>query len=167
MDTTPLKTFASYNPEDYRPVRMIIGIEDDQIGSDFHYKTGDQLQICQWAFAAVPRHPLMERIIANVASNLEESIKANKTDYSGQDILDLTGPTVFSNNISAYLKEKLGIDEKIFHRLEKPFLAGDILIHPVVTFSPGAGNPNANPTFGSSSDPRGLLEHRFHGSWKH
>jgi len=69
---------------------------------------------CQWAFAAIPRHPILKRLIELIFEQL-----ANGPDYSNPHFVHaVTGPSIWTNAIREVLE--ISEDEKL-----NPFILTD------------------------------------------
>ena len=81
------------------------------------------------------------------------------------DVMDTTGPGVFSSSIYDGLSMASGtnVTSQNFTGMASPAMIGDVLILPITSFGAGIGHSGA----GGTGDEAALVEHRFAGSWKH
>lgn len=51
--------------------------------------------LCQWTFAAAPRHPLMAMVLTQLRRNLRQFVVTGCKVRTMKDVLDITGPHLF------------------------------------------------------------------------
>lgn len=89
-------------------------------------------------------------------------MKEGQEDSNKWNIMEWTGPGVFTDTVLSYLKEKHGIEDSDLSGTKESLLFGDILVLPITGFSPGVGHMGSL----SPSDPHAFVEHHFAGQWK-
>jgi mannosyltransferase OCH1-like enzyme len=117
------------------------------------------LQLCQWTFASMPKHPILKRMIDNVAKQTRKFINS-KLGYSS--VMDWTGPGVWTDTIFDYINETYHIESRTVSKLQHGRLVGDIYFLPIPAFDPLAYLMGAK----GRTDPEARVFHHFHGSWK-
>jgi mannosyltransferase OCH1-like enzyme len=161
IDTTCLQPIDTWINEIYiNKVGLIIGIEaDTTLWEVFDGTYARRIQIVQWTIAAAPGHPILHQIVKKIA-DISPSM-ALKT-VTQKQILEWTGPGVWTDVISDYL---LGIYKFSFRNLKnlkEPKLIGDIYVLPITAFSPGLNRMGSK----SINDSQAKVQHLFAGSWK-
>lgn len=66
----------------------------------------EDVQLCQWAFAAPPRSPVVARILQTVVDRLVSTPVPPVDAVSMRHVLDTTGPVPFTHGVEAYLREQ-------------------------------------------------------------
>lgn len=175
VDTEALQAIPSWIPEQIDPLKigLIVGIEADPDRPDWHDWYARRIQFCQWTMQAKPGHPVMREIVANITETTLKkkssgllSLTADKS--RGGDIMDWTGPGLWTDTIFAYLNThvKSGlyypVTWKNFTGMTEPKVFSDTLVLPITSFSPGVGTMGAE----SEDHPLAYVKHHFEGSWK-
>jgi alpha 1,6-mannosyltransferase len=167
IDTTALAPISEWIPGDLTDqVNAVVGIEyDDKPGSWAIKPIG----FCQWTLMAKPGHPLFERVVQRVISNLEFAARLQRVELSlleldFSEVLAGTGPGLMSDVLIDVVRDQMRapqFDWASFHDLREPTLFGDILILPINGF---AGNQkhshSGDPAYGEK-----LVQHHFGRSW--
>lgn len=201
IDTFSLKKIDSWVSsqekimgKDDNPAGLVIGIEADPDRPDWNDWYARRLQFCQWTFQGKRGHPLLASLIIRITKVTLERIETgglalSKDKDQGSDIMDWTGPGIFSdaifeylNNLVAYNKvdvinynkpvevstpyteedKKQKIGWRFFTGMESPILIDDVLVLPITSFSPGVGQMGAK----EETDELAYVKHMFLGSWK-
>ena len=121
-------------------------------GCQKHYAR--RFQLVQWTIAATPRHPVLHRLLKMIAAYIETH-RAGPPTECPDDIMESTGPGIFSDAVLGYLDEILGItvvpgakdsvtkDGKLALAMRgvvrKGFHTPEVHILPQVAFSDGSG----------------------------
>ena len=169
-DTRAIKPISNWIPSEYKhATNLVIGVEYD-IGYGDHWTDWTlDLQFTTTTILAKPNHPLLHRTLQRLVQNLIGLASLQNTTISQiipsfSQVLDTTGPAMFSRTVHDYLSRHgepftwLNVT-----RLQAPLLIEDILILPITAFSSGQNHSGS----GSPDDPAALVQHMFHGSWKH
>ncbi|CAF0748756.1 unnamed protein product [Adineta steineri] len=140
---------------------LIIGIEAD--ASLWDVWQGDyarQIQFVQWTIAAAPGHPILYEIVKRIADISRTMIRDMTSE---KQILEWTGPAVWTDVITNYISVKYGFSWRNFKNLNQPLLIGnDIYVLPITAFSPGLNRMGSKPI----TDPDAKVQHFFQGSWR-
>ncbi|KNE71714.1 hypothetical protein AMAG_16022 [Allomyces macrogynus ATCC 38327] len=136
--------------------------------------TGPGLQLCQWTFAGVAGHPILTAIVAESVQRLRSKWAAGLGEsgwpsITNEDVLDLTGPGVFTDVIlAAWRAGKYQAAFEDLHYLTEPRRFGDAILLPIVAFSPGQPQPGSDRPgiVGDRNSPGALIRHLFLGSWR-
>ena len=171
VDTVCLKPFSAWIRAAFKDkANVIIGIEGDSLGGPKIEGFSHHVGFGQWTLAAKPGHFLLERVIERVQNRLRMlAEKQNSTistlQPSYKDVIDTTGPGVFTESIYQHLSIVTGTDVSSSNLtgLTEPRLIGDVLILPVTAFASGVPHSNAK----AADDESALVQHLFAGSWKH
>jgi len=141
-------------------IGIIIGVESDEEEDNEEWRKYfiRHFQLLQWTIAAKPRHPMLEKVIMKIHEISQQ--KTNKT-ISKDDILNWTGPGMWTDTILEYIKDTHGVDYKEFKNLRHGKRVDDIYILPRSGFSAPSG-----PEDGGEYNPEAKVEHLFWGSWK-
>lgn len=164
IDVEPLQPISSWmmngtqNTLHWRNANVILGWEMITDREDWEEFFASQLQLCQWTFAASPKHELFRAVLDWL---LDYFRLGNQMKYPS--IIKSTGPGMFSNGVKAFLKKKYGADlgspPLTIKELESKNLhVGDILLLKKSAFAPEVN-------WGRSEDSS-LVRHGFAGSWK-
>ncbi|KAJ3368003.1 membrane-bound alpha-1,6- mannosyltransferase Initiation-specific [Allomyces arbusculus] len=155
-------------------VALVIGMESDLATDDWYRFFARQLQLCQWTFAGVAGHPILTAIVAESVQRLRAKWAAGLGEsgwptITNEDVLDLTGPGVFTDVIlAAWRAGKYQAAFEDLHYLSEPRRFGDAILLPIVAFSPGQPQPGSNRPgiVGDRNSPGALIRHLFLGSWR-
>ena len=169
IDTSVLLHIDRWIPEALgsQVINAIIGIEYD----DTTYKMFVRpISFCQWTLMAKPNHPIFERAVNRVISNLEFLARRQKVQSASQlvvnklDVLEATGPGMISDVVLEVIRDQLpgqDISWATFHDQKEPKLYGDILVLPINGFAGNQKHSHAgNPDYGQT-----LVAHHFARSW--
>ena len=116
MDTVSLAPIEDWVPSAYaNEANLVVGIEYDKLDGQ---RWGDwplDLQFCTWAILAKPGHILMERTVDRVLARLKALAREQKTTVAGihasyDDVLNTTGPSLFTEAVIEGLAESTGTD---------------------------------------------------------
>ncbi|KNE59658.1 hypothetical protein AMAG_05132 [Allomyces macrogynus ATCC 38327] len=155
-------------------VALVIGMESDLATDDWYRFFARQLQLCQWTFAGVAGHPILTAIVAESVQRLRAKWAAGLGEsgwpsITNEDVLDLTGPGVFTDVIlAAWRTGKYQAGFEDLHYLTEPRRFGDAILLPIVAFSPGQPQPGSDRPgiVGDRNSPGALIRHLFLGSWR-
>ncbi|KXN67689.1 glycosyltransferase family 32 protein [Conidiobolus coronatus NRRL 28638] len=143
---------------------VILGLEADIRNrvSWRKVKMARDLQICQWSLYAAPKHPMMkfvnERIVERLRYRLE---RLEEIGY--EDVLELTGPGIWTDSVKDYLKLTAGVDIDNQMKCGKSYKYNDICILNINGLALTAPHSCG---FEPESDNFILSYHYFLGSWK-
>lgn len=143
MSTTAMKKVDKWVPTHMadHAISAIVGIEFDGAIDPVHARP---ISFATWIFATAPGHPIFEKAISRVVSNLEflaqqqrvASISKLKTEKS---VLDKAiGPGMFSDVVLEVIQEQLVNDNvswSSFSDQKEPTLYGDVLVLPIHAFA--------------------------------
>ena len=170
IDTMSLKPIEDWIPGRYKGLaNVVVGVEYDRLDGGRWVDWTLDLQFCTWAIMAKPNHPLMDLTVERVMGRLRKlALKQEKTlagiKTSFNDVLDTTGPAIFTESVFEVLSRSTGTN--FTHHnvtgLTKARLVDDILILPINAFGSGQGHSNS----GSPDEESALVQHLFKGSWK-
>lgn len=179
----PINTWLSMNKTLYdKPniAGLTVGIEADPDRPDWADWYAKRIQFCQWTIQAKKGHPMLRELIAKITEHtLERERKGQLKKVLGKDeggdIMNWTGPGIFTDTVFEYLNNILQpaanyktrkYDEivtwKTYTGMEMPIAIDDVLVLPITSFSPNVGHMGSKP----SSDKLAYVDHRFLGSWK-
>lgn len=173
IDTQALKPAAEWVPSNVpaSSYGMVIGIEADPDRPDWHDWYSRRLQFCQWTIQAKPGHPILVDIVANITQETLNRKRAGKLSKNTNEIVEFTGPAVWTDTIFAYLNNPEFFDMTTssgnitwenFTGMKAPKKVGDIIVLPITSFSPGIKTMGA----GEPDDPMAFVKHMFEGTWK-
>ncbi|UJR24343.1 hypothetical protein I4U23_005720 [Adineta vaga] len=117
------------------------------------------IQLCQWTFASVPRHPILNRIIEKIASVSQEM---KKLRMSMPTIIDWTGPGIWTDTVFDFLNETYHVEWPTLSKLQRGRLIGDVYILPITAFQPNMFFMGSK----GEKDREARIKHLFWGSWK-
>lgn len=91
MDTVcnvPAETFTEAEFKD----TLIVGLEADVTYAQQEFNNlARKYQLCQWTFAATPKHPGLKALLDTI------SLESSKSCYTSRSVLNRTGPGVFTD----------------------------------------------------------------------
>ncbi|KAH3662628.1 hypothetical protein OGAPHI_005880 [Ogataea philodendri] len=90
------------------PVGLTIGIEADPDRPDWHEWFARRVQFCQWTIQGKPGHPLLRELIIRIVEETFRkealgTLKKVEGKDSGQDVMQWTGPGIFTDNFFDYV----------------------------------------------------------------
>lgn len=159
---------------------LVVGIEADPDRPDWHDWYARRIQFCQWTIQSKKGHPMLRDLVAKITElTLDRSSKGNLNKVLGKDaggdIMDWTGPGIWTDSVFAYMNNVLQSEEnfktrkydeiitwELFTGMEVPIAVDDVLVFPITSFSPNVGHMGSK----STNDPYCYVEHKFLGSWK-
>ncbi|KAJ7279142.1 glycosyltransferase family 32 protein [Mycena rebaudengoi] len=183
IDTSPLKSInhwlprANVSESGTRKFGLVIGIEGD-VGSKENWQEWfpRRLQFCQWTIQAKAGHPVLRAVVKTIT----EAVLRQKAVWSARmgegvfkfsthDVLELTGPAVWTDVIFDYFNNAKYFDLSRgnlswvdFTSMEVAKTIGDTVVLPITSFSPLADNQGARGV----EDPMAFVMHMFAGSWR-
>ncbi|ETS79182.1 hypothetical protein PFICI_09035 [Pestalotiopsis fici W106-1] len=172
-DTLALKPIDEWVPECMRDrVRLVVGIEFDQLGGSSWADIPHELQFCQWTIAAAPGHAVFTSMIRRAIDSLDGLSRAYNTTLSALaptslEVMNSTGPAAWTDVVweQLQLADPQNLTElKDLSGMTAPRLYGDILVLPIDGF--GMGQPHSHSTNDGSIPAAANLRHKFRGSWR-
>ncbi|KAI9903530.1 hypothetical protein N3K66_000059 [Trichothecium roseum] len=174
IDTYAIQSAAEWIPSSIprETIGLVIGIEADPDRPDWAEWYSRRIQFCQWTIQAKSGHPVLRDIIARITKQTLEYKRAGKiAKFLGSNVVELTGPAVWTDVIFDYFNDeryfdmtnsKGAIDWRNFTGMETGRRVGDVVVLPITSFSPGVGQMGA----GEVDDPMAFVKHDFEGTWK-
>ncbi|KAI5961660.1 OCH1 [Candida pseudojiufengensis] len=159
---------------------LTIGIEADPDREDWAEWYARRIQFCQWTIQSKKGHPMLRELIAKITEltltrEIKNQLKKTLGKDEGGDIMNWTGPGIFTDFVFQYMnlilqsseniakkKHEHIIDWKLFTRIEKPVVIDDVMLLQITCFSPGVNQMNAKEV----NHEDALIHHRFASSWK-
>ena len=171
-----IDTFAIKGALDWVPphipretVGLVIGIEADPDREDWADWYSRRIQFCQWTIESKPGHPVLREIITRITNSTLTLKRAGKLSrFEGKNVVDLTGPAVWTDVIMDYFNDerffdmsrsKGKIDWRNFTGMETSKRVGDVVVLPITSFSPGVEQMGAK----DYDDPMAFVKHDFEG----
>lgn len=152
---------------------IVIGMEAALVGNDVPHQQNwfrltNRVQMLQWTVMSKPGHLILNRTIDSIVSRVtkEGSGTRNETiadlKYESGEILNLSGPGLYSTVARKYIDEKLGrvVGDDDVAETTKPRLFADVLVLPVNAWAPGQEHSN------SGSLDTAFVQHLWKGNWK-
>lgn len=159
---------------------LVVGIEADPDRPDWNEWYARRIQFCQWTIQLKKGHPMLRELIAKITEiTLEREKQGNLKQIVGKDeggdIMNWTGPGIFTDTVFDYMNNILQtpeafktrnyevlVDWKLFTGMQQPIAIDDVLVLPITSFSPDVMQMGSMP----STDPMAYAKHMFLGSWK-
>lgn len=145
-------------------INAIIGIEYDD---DTYNMFVRPISFCQWTLMAKPNHPIFQRAVQRVMSNLEylarkQRVSLSRLTLQKLDVLEATGPGMITDVVMSVLRDQgQNITWQTFHEQKEPKLYGDVLILPINGFAGSQKHSHAgDPEYGDL-----LVQHHFGRTW--
>ena len=175
IDTKALQTAADWLPASLNQaqVGLVIGIEADPDRPDWNEWYARRIQFCQWTIQAKPGHPVLRDIVATITDDTLKMKKAGllkKGATPKKDIMEYTGPGVWTDTIFSYFNNKEYFDFSSrqsnvtysdFFKIKEHKKIGDVIVLPITSFSPGVGQMGAE----GSEHPMAFVKHEFDGKY--
>ncbi|EIW73490.1 hypothetical protein TREMEDRAFT_16005, partial [Tremella mesenterica DSM 1558] len=145
--------------EDEEPA-LVIALENDVLydGGDWRQQTFARgLQIVQWTLLAKPNHPVMLDVLGRGLRKARKS-RLEGISQRSENILDWTGPGVFTDAVLRYLLVRYGVLPQQISGITRPLRIGDVVIMPLHSFRADASEGDQGPFR--------VVWHGFFGRWK-
>ncbi|KAK2594727.1 hypothetical protein QQS21_007577 [Conoideocrella luteorostrata] len=174
IDTYAIKGALEWVPSHIprQTIGLVIGIEADPDRPDWADWYSRRIQFCQWTIQSKPGHPVLREIITRITnSTLAMKKEGRLSSFEGKNVVDLTGPAVWTDTIMDYLNDarffdmknsKGKIDWHNFTGIEMSKRVGDVVVLPITSFSPGVEQMGSK----DYDDPMAFVKHDFEGTWK-
>lgn len=171
IDTHALKSAAEWLPESVPrdAIGLVIGIEADPDRPDWADWYSRRIQFCQWTIQSKPGHPVLREIVAKITEvTLAKKQAGVLRSFKGKDVVDFTGPAVWTDVIFDYMNDerffdmstmKANITWRDFTGMQAAKKVGDVVVLPITAFSPGVQQMGA----GDYDDPMAFVKHEFEG----
>jgi alpha 1,6-mannosyltransferase len=156
IDTKCLRPIDKWT-DHHSNVGFIVGVEAE--GPIWETHVARPLQLCQWTFASMPKHPILKRMIDNIAKQTDKFMHGK---FNLDSVMDWTGPGLWTDTIFDYINETYHIEWWTLTKLKRGRLIGDIYFLPTAAFRPSGSEIRAK----GRRDPEARVWHYFHGSWK-
>jgi len=158
------------------PPGLIISLESSGLDPEWKSKNFVRgVQVVQWTIASKSCHPILidalshtikESIIeqaqgptTTITTTSAPNIATNNPPAVVEDVLNWTGPGVFTDAVMRYIIARHGIHPRQIVSQSAPVRIGDLLILPVTSFASWESeSPRGNEHF--------AVWHGFFGSWK-
>ena len=146
LDTSAFTPVIEWVPPGMRSkVRAVVGIEyDGEEDEAYPEREGPRMQFCQWTMAASRGHPLMFRMVTDVADALRAlAVRSNTTIAelapSDEEVVQIRGSGSWTRAVLRTLSEATGTEMSYrnFTGMEKPRVFGDVMVLPVGKFGGG------------------------------
>jgi alpha 1,6-mannosyltransferase len=186
VNLKPISSWVSSQSEIYNQTNnpgLIVGIEADPDFKGWSKYYARRLQFVQWTLQGKSGHPALRELIARITEITLFRAENELMDEvlgkdAGDDIMNWTGPGIWTDTIFQYLNELFQSDEYFNHKtwdnyhtyfdwrtfthLQKPIVVRDVAILPITSFSPGIKRMGA----GGVEHELAYVQHQFKGSWK-
>jgi alpha 1,6-mannosyltransferase len=171
-DTIALKPIDSWVPSSIRDkVGLIVGIEFDRRDGGAWTDIPHWLQFCQWTIAAVPGHPVFQKMVDRVLQSLNDlsethGLPIDHLNLTSFEVMNSTGPAAWTDVVFELLQKHDPALEttKDLSFMTAPKLYGDILVLNIDGF--GMGQPHSGSTNDGTIPEAALMRHLFRGSWR-
>ncbi|KAG5926962.1 hypothetical protein E4U53_002950 [Claviceps sorghi] len=174
IDTYAIKSALEWVPSHIsrQTIGLIVGIEADPDRPDWADWYSRRIQFCQWTIQSKPGHPVLRDIVTRITNATLTMKKEGKlASFRGRDVVDLTGPAVWTDTVMDYLNDARFFDLKNspgkvdwhnFTGMEMSKRVGDVIVLPITSFSPGVEQMGSK----DYEDPMAFVKHDFEGTWK-
>lgn len=171
IDTYAIQSAVEWLPAQIprETVGLVIGIEADPDRPDWADWYSRRIQFCQWTIQAKPGHPVLREVITRITTEVLSMKKSGKlASFLDKNIVDLTGPAIWTDTIMDYFNDERYFDTKNsndkidwrqFTGMESSKRVGDVVVLPITSFSPGVGQMGAK----EPDDPMAFVKHDFEG----
>lgn len=154
MQPLPWSAMGPSGKNNEGPPKLIVGLEGDASTKGLPRSP----QFVQWTIVSAPSHPVLKDVLDRIAErtpSYSEQHAANKD--AELNIMDWTGPSVWTDAILAYLhctEEQI----KILQDLKQPIRIKDVLVLPKRSYAVIQGEDHSLPDI--------YVKHYFSGTWK-
>lgn len=174
IDTYAIKSALEWVPGHIprQTIGLVIGIEADPDRPDWKDWYSRRIQFCQWTIQSKPGHPVLREIITRITnSTLALKSEGRLSSFQGKNVVDLTGPAVWTDTVMDYLnderffdmaKSQGKIDWHNFTGMEMSKRVGDVIVLPITSFSPGVEQMGSK----DYDDPMAFVKHDFEGMYR-
>ncbi|OAA36054.1 initiation-specific alpha-1,6-mannosyltransferase [Metarhizium rileyi] len=174
IDTFAIRSALEWVPSHIprESIGLVIGIEADPDRPDWVDWYSRRIQFCQWTIQSKPGHPVLRDIITRITnSTLKLNLEGKLSSFQGKNVVDLTGPAVWTDTVMSYLndprffdmtKSQGKVDWHNFTGMEMSKRVGDVVVLPITSFSPGVEQMGSK----DYEDPMAFVKHDFEGTWK-
>lgn len=166
LDVRCMQPIDKWNREHGHDAQVLIGVE---------MVTEGKVSLNQWTMAAVPGHPLFASLpdaILNAIQNeyfhlLRDSSTVHVKEEYNKNIIQRTGPIMWTQAVVDYLGNHTRLEPDI---VDKGLKSGSVRILPTRSLSVGweiresGGSTTCEDL--AKGDPKVLVCHQFHGTWK-
>jgi alpha 1,6-mannosyltransferase len=135
------------------PPALIVGLEGDATSGALPRSP----QFVQWTIASAPSHPVLRNVIERIADVTPGYALKAAEDPGNMDIMNWTGPSIWTDAVLAYLECTKEEIEKL-KDLKEALRIKDVLLLPKRAFAVIQGEDHQNPDI--------LVKHYFSGTWK-
>lgn len=137
------------------PPSLIVGLEGDATTKGLPRSP----QFVQWTIASVASHPVLLNALERITERTPEFVKKVQADENADvDVMNWTGPSVWTDAVLAYLECTEEQLEKL-RDLKTAVRIKDVVVLPKRAFAVIQGEDHKNPDI--------LVKHYFSGMWKH
>jgi alpha 1,6-mannosyltransferase len=173
IDTYAIQSALVWLPDEVPrdTVGLVIGIEADPDRPDWKDWYSRRIQFCQWTIQSKPGHPVLRDIIGRITKETLSLKRSGKlASFLGDNVVDLTGPAVWTDTIMDYFNDERyfdlssspgTIDYHNFTGMTTRKRVGDVVVLPITSFSPGVGQMGAK----EPDDPMAFVKHDFEGEF--
>jgi alpha 1,6-mannosyltransferase len=172
IDTFAIKSALEWVPPHIprQTIGLVVGIEADPDRPDWADWYSRRIQFCQWTIQSKPGHPVLRDIITRITnSTLKLKREGKLSSLESKNVVDLTGPAVWTDTIMGYLNDARffdmansqgKIDWHNFTGMETSKRVGDVVVLPITSFSPGVEQMGSK----DYDDPMAFVKHDFQGT---
>lgn len=164
IDTIALKPIVNWTNATMRPWGMVVGIESDADRSAWFARP---IQFCQWTIMSKPGHPVLVDVVAAIVEETLRRKARNELRSEGMtDIMELTGPGVWTDALFRFFSPNQRASDDSWQRfkgLEYPIKTRDVVVLPVVSFSPRIDQMGVLVGGRTASHPLAFVRHDFLG----
>jgi alpha 1,6-mannosyltransferase len=154
MKALPWKVMGPSREGNKGPPSLIVGLEGDGTTKGLPRSP----QFVQWTIASAASHPVLQDAMNRIAERTPAFLKQQQADKNGDaDVMNWTGPSVWTDAILAYLDCTEPQLEKL-RDLKTAVRIKDVLILPKRAFAVIQGEDHSSPDI--------LVKHYFSGTWK-
>lgn len=170
MDCRALKPITDWIPLQYAGrANLVVGVEYDKQDGNRWPDWPRDLQFTNWAIMAKPGHAVLELTVQMALLHLrglalQEGKELGDVDSTYNQVLESTGPAIFTDAVFGYLTDATGETYNWLNvtKLQHPRLVHDVLILPINAFGSGQAHSQSGETIAEDA----FVHHLFKGSWK-
>ncbi|KXN66195.1 glycosyltransferase family 32 protein [Conidiobolus coronatus NRRL 28638] len=147
-----------------RDCNVIVGIEGDlRTEPEWVNRLPRSLQICQWSFYAKERHPMVKYAMDRIVDKIWW-LQQKKKNLHDQDVMEVTGPGIWTDAVIDYIKVNAGVDIKEYMKCGQSYRFKDICILNVKAFA--STMPHSTCKSETNENSYIINTHHFLGSWR-
>ncbi|KXN67679.1 glycosyltransferase family 32 protein [Conidiobolus coronatus NRRL 28638] len=146
---------------------ILLGIEIDwrNSGNDWVGKFPRNFQFAQWTYYSRKAHPMLKFVTQRISRQIEYN-QVRNISLADLDVMDVTGPGIWTDAILDYVLAAKGVDLKETVKCGEFYKIDDICILDVMGFANSIPHSDCKTKEEYGNDSIKISYHHFLGTWK-